>query len=453
MKKKALRQNVGKNLPNPADKARLAAICLATWLASVFVAMASPPGTKPASTYPQAYSVERDEAAGILSLRTPYYTVEHDLRKGGAISRITLRNGRTANLLVRPVETRVRDEEGTELTDLKDRAPRVMHRRSGPNEIVAVESVLVDPAGRASDLRVKTTYEYRWGYIKIHKEFVVPEAGFRLTEVCPFSTVLAPSLTDYGYREGITEEEGAPEFSFGSNIWGRLRLDQPSDPSLETPYVPRSMIFVDPGIEGLEWFVGSDLAQWELRLAGRRGRGRCLFERSRNPAGLALAISPLWTKSEPLLLKDGCAFDYYLAFPILEGHAHRPWIHTSFNRNRGKWVSTEEIRRWAEQATRPSTATTTAIIMTTACSGGTALILPTPIWRNTIGSSRIAGASASGQRHTFQTRSSTRAPTSSRNTAKNGAGWIAGETSDIIFIARRASSAPRCACAPAGSIS
>lgn len=38
-----------------------------------------------------------------------------------------------------------------------------------------------------------------------------------------------------------------------------------------------------------------------------------------------------------------------MAFPILEGHAYRPWLHTSFNRNRGQWVPEETIRRWAEQ--------------------------------------------------------------------------------------------------------
>ena len=44
-----------------------------------------------------------------------------------------------------------------------------------------------------------------------------------------------------------------------------------------------------------------------------------------------------------------CLFDYYVAFPLLAGHAHAPWLHTSFNRNRGEWVSTAEIRHWAEK--------------------------------------------------------------------------------------------------------
>lgn len=349
MKATNSRQAKGEHRQNTLQGARITVLCFIVLLASALASLAAQPGQKASSTWPQEYSVERDEAAGILALRTRFYTVEHDLKRGGAISRITLRHGRSPNLLVCPIETRVRDENGAELTDLNDSAPKVEHRRSGLNEIVTVENALVDLDGHASGLCVKSTFEYRWGYVKIHKEFLVPAGGFRLREVCPISTILAPSLTDYGYREGITEEEGAPPFSFGSNRWGKLRPGRASDRPLETRYVPRSMIFVEPGAEGLEWFVGSDLSQWELQLTGRRGQGRCLLQPSQDPPGLALSISPLWTTSGATALTNGWAFDFYIAVPILEGNAHKPWIHTSFNRNRGNWISAEEIRRWAEQ--------------------------------------------------------------------------------------------------------
>ncbi len=309
---------------------------------------AGPPAQKVPRTWPQAYSVHRDEASGTLSLVAPYYTVEQDLKKGGAITRITLTHGKARNLLLRPMETRVRDEGGTVLTDLNDSAPTVTHHRDGLNEIVTVQCALKDESGEASELQVKTTLEYRWGYVKIRKELLAP-GGFRVREVCPLSTALAPSLTDYGYREGITEEEGAPPFSFGSNRWGKLRPDNPSDEALQTRYVPRSMIVVDPGVEGLEWFVGSDLSQWELQMTGRRGGGQCLLDRNQDPPGLALSISPLWSPDAAVSLPSGCIFDFYLAFPLLEGRAHGPWLHTTFNRNRGNWVSTEEIGRWAEK--------------------------------------------------------------------------------------------------------
>jgi len=53
-------------------------------LVAALGALADQPGPKLRSTWPQAYSVERNEASGILTLRTPYYTVAQDLKKGGA---------------------------------------------------------------------------------------------------------------------------------------------------------------------------------------------------------------------------------------------------------------------------------------------------------------------------------------------------------------------------------
>jgi hypothetical protein len=108
------------------------------------------------------------------------------------------------------------------------------------------------------------------------------------------------------------------------------------------------MIFLDAGVEGLEWFVGSDLSQWELQLSGRRGQGRCRLEPSLDPPGLSLSISPLWREKAATALPATCVFDCYLAVPIFDGNAHRPWLHRSFNRNRGNWYSSEEIRRWAD---------------------------------------------------------------------------------------------------------
>lgn len=311
-------------------------------------ALSAQPGPKPSRTWPQAYSVQRDDAAGLLILRTPYYTLEHDLKKGGALRRIALTHGKAANLLVLPIETRVRDDRGTLLTDLKDSSPTLTHSREGLNEIVMLESALKDQEGRASGLRVKSTFQYRWGFVKIRKEILAP-AGVRVREVCPFTTLLVPSLSDHGYRDGRTEEDGAPPFSFGSNHWGKLRLGHPMDRPLQTRQVPRSMIFADAGVEGLEWFVGSDLSQWDLQLTGRRGQAQCLLQPSPAPPGLALSISPYWSADTAVPLPTSSVFDYRLAFPILDGHAQKPWLHTSFNRNRGAWVSPEEIRRWKEK--------------------------------------------------------------------------------------------------------
>lgn len=300
----------------------------------------------PTSTWPQAYSVQRNKAAGLLTLSTPYYTVQHDMKRGGAISSIRLMHGKAANLLVLPLETRVQDAAGNLYSELTDSAPRVTTRRDGLNEFVTVESDLRDPQGRASDIRIKTAYEYRWGYVKVHKELTFRGKNPQVKSICPFSAVLAPSLSAYGYRDGLTEQEGAPAFGFGSCHWGKL--DAGGAPALDTPYVPRYVMFADPGVEGLEWFVSSDLAQWDVQITGKRGQGKSVLRACAAPAGVAFSASPFQNAESPVPAPAHLTFDYYLGLPLLEGHALKPWFHSSFNRNRGDWVSSEQVQRWAQ---------------------------------------------------------------------------------------------------------
>lgn len=322
-------------------------LCLLTTIP--FPVLAALPSASTNSAWPQEYTVQRDDAAGRLTLSTPYYTVQHDLKRGGAIASIRLTHGRATNLLVQPLAARIQDEAGAAFTDLYDSQPQVSHDRGGAKEIVTVECRLKDEQGREANVSVRTVFEYRWGYVKVRREFRGASDAVHVREVCPMSTVLTPSLSEYGYREGLTEDEGAAPFAFGSNRWGKLRRGHPSDPPLRTPYVPRSMLFADPGVEGIEWFAGSELAPWERSLAGRRGQGQCVFEATQEPPGLALALSPFFNPTNATPLPATVTFDFYLGLPLLEGRASRPWLHTSFNRNRGDWVSTDEIRRWAER--------------------------------------------------------------------------------------------------------
>jgi hypothetical protein len=303
------------------------------------------PQTLP-STWPQAYSVKRNKVAGLLTLSTPYYTVQHDLKKGGAISSIRLTHGKASNLLVLPLETRVQDAAGRFYSDLAEPAPRVTTRQDGLNELLTVESDLRDAQGKPGGVRVKTVYEYRWGYVRIHKELTFRGKHFLAKDICPVSTVLAPSLSAYGFRDGLTEQEGAPAFSFGSCHWGKLTVGATA--AIDTPYVPRYLMLADPGVEGLEWFLSSDLAQWDLQLTGKRGQGKSVLQACAAPAGIVFSVSPFQNAQSPILVSAPLTFDFYIGLPLLEGHALKPWFHASFNRNRGAWVGAEQIQRWAE---------------------------------------------------------------------------------------------------------
>jgi hypothetical protein len=63
--------------------------------------------------------------------------------------------------------------------------------------------------------------------------------------------------------------------------------------------------------------------------------------------GLVLSIAAYHSTNVAVVLPRSCVFDCYLGLPLREDGAQRPWLHTSFNRNRGDWVAPDQIRQWA----------------------------------------------------------------------------------------------------------
>jgi hypothetical protein len=319
-------------------------------------------GQKLRGWWPQEYSVERDDAGGILLLSTPYYTIQHDLKRGGVITRISLTHGKAANLLVKPIETRIRLAEKVSpmdiFSDLNNSFPTVAHAKSGKSVVVTTECSLLNEEGQHSGVVLKTTYTYRWGYIKIHKEFIVPKNPVKVRNVCVLSAVFDPSLTDYGHRPGASELIG-PDLHLGQaemiRQWGKIRPGTHMDLPFQTRYVPRYIVLGNQGVEGIEWFTSDDLSQWDYQITGQPGTSYCEITASANPLGVAISIYPYCLhqldelrRGGTVLFKGPYVFDYYIGLPILEGHAYQPWLDKEIRANGGKWISEEEIKENAE---------------------------------------------------------------------------------------------------------
>ena len=316
---------------------------------------------------PQSYKVERNEQRGVLELSTPYYIIQHDLRGGGAISTIQLIHGQAENLLVSPIESNVqlasdgepllteeRAREALMYRDIHDKTPKVTHSKSGQWEEVMVEASLLDDRGQDSGVRTRTTYAYRWGYIKIHKEIIAPSKTVRARALSVLSTIFDPSLSWYGYRPGVRELMDPNLFTWRNGQirqWGRIRAGTHFDLPLATKQLPRYLVFANHGVEGIEWFMADDLKQWDYQMTGTPGTGYCTAQASTDPLGVAVSVYPLALSSRYELPKGGAApltgtysFDYYIGIPILEGHAYNPWFNKSYAVNKGKWVTEEQIR-------------------------------------------------------------------------------------------------------------
>jgi hypothetical protein len=107
---------------------------------------------------------------------------------------------------------------------------------------------------------------------------------------------------------------------------GKIRTGSHLDPPVRMRHLPKHVLFTNPGIEGLEWFISDNIWQWDLQLTGVPGTG-WFFARGvpDPPRGIELSIHPLLLSRAYELPKGGAVtltgsyvFDYYLAFPVLE---------------------------------------------------------------------------------------------------------------------------------------
>lgn len=325
----------------------------------------APKEKSPRGWSPQPYTVHGNEQAGTLALSTPYYTIEHDLKRGGAISRITLTHGQSRNLLLRPIEAWVRLKQPgaprrgrsprTALdvySDLQDASPSVAITRSGRNVMVTAEAALRNQSGTDEGVKTRTDYGYHWGYIKVHKEFTFSGPPVKLRGLSVVSSALDPSLTHYSYKPNIAEDFTPVIHTWEINGWGKIRPGSHFDVPFQTRYVPRYLALVNPGVEGVEWFVSDDLAQWDYQMTGKQGTGNVEITPRDNPFEISLSIDPLDLAPTYNLPRGGSitparsyAFDYYIGVPVLEGHAENRWFERSYTPNRGNWVSEDEIKR------------------------------------------------------------------------------------------------------------
>jgi len=330
--------------------------------------VSSTTSAQPPAWSPQSYSVEPDDAEGKLTVSTRYYTVTHDLKKGGAITRIHYTYGKAGNLLLRPLAAtlQVRGEEppgeitGEEVrhnvfTDVFDAAPSVSTAKTGRWEFVTTKSKLLNHDGEDSGITTSTSYTYRWGYVKIHKEFHFPSQGVKFRRLSVISTLLEPSLSDYGYHPNAAEAFSPEVLQNGSCLWGKIRAGRDFDIPFETRYIPRYLVCANAGVEAIEWFASDALWQWDYQVAGQQGAGYAGLHASVDPAGVEISIDPL-NLAPTFNLEHGgyvratgsYSFDYYLGIPILDGHAQNPWFERSFGARRGKWVPEDEIKHNAE---------------------------------------------------------------------------------------------------------
>lgn len=293
--------------------------------------------------YPEAQSVERS-AGGHISVSNRFYAVSYAPEFGGAPAGVILKNLDRLNLMTAPGSFELGLHGGPALKAGRCTKIRI---QEGANPVLEFTAPLCDPRRKPSGGFLVTRCEHRWGYVRIRQTLEIPRRGWRVQWLLLQNWFINPICASYGVRPGIGAEPSCLPGAFGGVQWGRFNPGRGFDQIYTSRFVPRYAVMLDPGRGGIEWFVGSRLAQWDYQLAGAPGHGSLCIAPPAALAAVSFRVCPLdlalgWKK-----LAGTFEFDSYIGIPVMSGLANPAFLDEGFNRR--NWPSRAKIADWARR--------------------------------------------------------------------------------------------------------
>jgi hypothetical protein len=275
---------------------------------------------------------------GKLSIRSRFWEVVHDPKKGGCITSIRFLNGSDENILVNPISSYF----GSFWDILDDGATVTLNEGDGQIE-VRVKGELRDANKHTMPfIKFEYAYEYREGHIKITRKYSLQKDIAGLSEIGIGCMDVASGLNSYAARPSHV---GADK-SYATCVakWGQV--DANGKGAFEERNIPLYMAVFHKGVEGIEFAPGADLEEWTGQLIGKRDQGR--FQIRGEPGGVRIVIEPFSSSVGSyagIQLSGEYAFSSYIGLPMIPEKVPRKYMHMAFGNH--PWPSDEDIRRWA----------------------------------------------------------------------------------------------------------
>jgi hypothetical protein len=300
---------------------------------------------------PNLVSLKRDDA---VVIRSDYWQVEHRRSAGGCWTGIRFNSGLRRNLLTAPVSSRIKLNRILRLVDPEspvfpvycecfERRARMDVRRTPEGLIVVAEGMYRDEAGRGIGVRFRHRYEYRdWGLVLSELE-IVPEHDLGgAIEVTCVELRLRPGLTHAYVRQHPASN---PNVDLrGGYQWTAL---EPGATAFRGRYVPIHIVCFEKGVEGIELFPTSDLAEWDTGLSKDAGLGYYGVSTG-GDSGTTVTLSPYCVafRRVPITLKGPSRFRWYWGLPFIKDRRRIRMGH--FNAGVGsRWPADADLERLA----------------------------------------------------------------------------------------------------------
>ncbi|HYF50331.1 MAG TPA: DUF6259 domain-containing protein [Planctomycetota bacterium] len=298
-----------------------------------------------------------EETADGVRVSTPFWTVEHHARAGGAWSSLILNRGSGKQLLRAPltsmlrfVEPNPRGEDGifTAFSERNDSSARLRleHSPTGAPVVVA-EGVYRGEDGKTVPVgfRRKTEYQ-KHGLIWTTLEIMSDAGCDGVVELRALDLALRPGLTDAYVRFHPTQDGGSD--LLGGRGW--FDLKKPGTAFLSR-YTPTQMLLMERNVEGIELFPGSDLAQWDCSVKPDMGLG--LYMINQDATGTSVELNPYCMAFRRMKVRVQGVLTFKLGFGLPELKPREKTGSTVFHAGTGsRWASDRDIKTLADSGVK-----------------------------------------------------------------------------------------------------
>lgn len=285
-----------------------------------------------------------------LRVRVGAWIIEHSQKHGGAWTSLVNENGSGRNLLTQPLTSRIRfhelsdgDDYGSYPTfsEAMDSAAhlRVEISAEGHSQVVA-EGVYKNAAGDSLPVGFRRRTEYRdFGLIWTTLEILSESGCDGVVHVRALEANLRPGLTDLYSRAHPIVLNSSDQTGMGA-FSALPKKGQVT--AFSSRYTPLQLMCFERGVEGIEFFPGSELAQWDCSLKPDAGLG--LYQVHHSEAGTTLELDPFCMafRRERIRLQGAVRFKLGIALPEIKP---RRRVHTGpFHASTGsRWASDADL--------------------------------------------------------------------------------------------------------------
>jgi hypothetical protein len=289
---------------------------------------------------------------GAIRVLTPWWEIEHSAEAGGAWSSIVFKHGSRKNLLRRPVSSSIKfgyadpssDGRWVLFCESNEKKPALRVEQTADGfPVVVAEGTYRDAKGKGIPVGFRRRTEYRdYGLVWTTLEIMSDTGCDEAVEVRALDLALRRGMTDAWIRPHPAVIGGD---LIGGAAWHDL-TDRKPVPFM-SKHAPLQMLCFERGVEGIELFPSSELAQWDVALKPELGLG--LYYLAQDKEGTTIELNPycLAYRRVRLKLKGNYIFRLGIGLPAIKPRetTHSTVFHASAG---SRWPSDADIADMAD---------------------------------------------------------------------------------------------------------